>query len=916
MRLTLRNLLEWLDQTGWENATLERLGEIIRQPQRAHEWIKRLQRLRQDSNIRSLDNRSELEAADPNRLAKYLDRELDDHATIAFEKNVLHNDQLLRDLIRCHLAAHRAANSGANGVSLSLRQHIYNLAKPDQQNDKGERIKRFAGDLPFVDRELSSGKDDKSMEAPPVTKSEAENSASSDLGDPGATESGLENHDGKVTLAPPKPMAVSSRRRWLPVVLTIALFGIGVASFYSGWWFANQRNVVAKNSGSADSDLESQKANGDTTSQGAAGDDGNDQTDNDTTDGDGSNDGQDEVMQLPSDDETDNSDEWVEEENSPPPPPPMDDEEDKGEDTNDNLADNDADDSDSQTNEEEMEADSNAGEDVAENDIKPLGSEVGRVTSSKQLLAFFGNELDPAPPKSAELKADGRLKITQVQFRFPGLNNNEVNQDDEEDKQDKKNDDQGEIQDLVNEAEEKQGNDDKKVNDQENSESNRQWVLCVDGQPIHENQKVLALVGFRPEITFTESCAVELVGPASVEIGPLVDTNPTVILEWGQLLAKSKKAFQKIQLNAGEITGELEFSEDNTTVAIESYKFNSPGSDPTKDSPQDVFQLIVLEGSCTWKVGDRSFELKQREALVLDQNKSWITGQYEFAPNWVVVSNRDRLTTAASGMSQEVETGKALTEQLVGLTDDRRSEVRALAMQNLCAIGDFQFVIDFFGAVRNKNNWGYLLDQVRFVLNQRPELQVKLDQALDVTGKRKAEYKLLIRGFSQAQLDSKIDEAEESSTQAERLVSMLDDDQLAIRVLAIENLRRIMGGATYLYRPDVEGSRRRDKIRRWRLLEIKYSEMPKPDLLELKSPSVDAEQDGEDPEATSDKEAPDKGASDEDSSDGDAQAENIKEETSENENDESLEEEDQSPDEEQDGQLSDALTKISLAILG
>ncbi len=100
MRLTLRTLLAWLDDTLQPNEVRE-IGRQVAGSPFAQELSERIHRVTRQRRL-SVPSRSGPDGTDPNLVAAYLDNELDPEAVAEFEKKCLTSDVNLAEVSSVH----------------------------------------------------------------------------------------------------------------------------------------------------------------------------------------------------------------------------------------------------------------------------------------------------------------------------------------------------------------------------------------------------------------------------------------------------------------------------------------------------------------------------------------------------------------------------------------------------------------------------------------------------------------------------------------------------------------------------------------------------------------------------------------------------------------------------------------------
>lgn len=100
MRLTLRTLLAWLDDT-LEPSQVRDIGKQVSESPFAQELSDRIHRVTRQRRL-SVPGNSGPEATDPNMVAGYLDNELDPDSVAEFEKKCLTSDVNLAEVASVH----------------------------------------------------------------------------------------------------------------------------------------------------------------------------------------------------------------------------------------------------------------------------------------------------------------------------------------------------------------------------------------------------------------------------------------------------------------------------------------------------------------------------------------------------------------------------------------------------------------------------------------------------------------------------------------------------------------------------------------------------------------------------------------------------------------------------------------------
>ena len=125
MRLTLRTLLAWLDDT-LQPAEVKEIGSQVAGSPFAQELTERVQRVTRQRRL-SVPSSSGPDGVDPNQVASYLDNELDPEAVADYEKKCLSHDVNLAEVASVHqilsLLGHKVK------VPAAAKSRMYQLVK-------------------------------------------------------------------------------------------------------------------------------------------------------------------------------------------------------------------------------------------------------------------------------------------------------------------------------------------------------------------------------------------------------------------------------------------------------------------------------------------------------------------------------------------------------------------------------------------------------------------------------------------------------------------------------------------------------------------------------------------------------------------------------------------------------------------
>ncbi len=735
MRLTLRNLLRYLDQSDLRSSEKKQLQKLVEQSEKAESWIKRIESLRHDPRIESpaIDATA---AHDINQVSAYLDLRMGQVETSEFEHDLLTSDSLLAEVASCH-QIRCAVEHGLPAVPIELRQNIYGMDHEHDQprgaapaGDGRESIADLAGamrDLPFEDR---------SPEQEEAADTETKFAAA-----------GFEDEaDAAEHVAIDEMARQASRNSRLNVLLTILLlvcllavaFWLGRQSVYQfadtvGTQLTGQPEAPSQSppTKSADESAEQPAVTGDPSAT------------------------------EPSGDEPDVS--------PPQPQPEMDD-----------LPP-------AQLVDQPGIEPAQPGEQIVDADAKtlPRQPDIQFETDAERVADESATE---APPAQASPIPVGKLATADdILFRLDA---------------------------------DRDG-----------------WFRHAAEKEIVAGTEFLVLNRSQATILLQPSMQLTVTGPARFTVVQRDEQSPVEIdTGYGRFDVKTLEIDSALIVRFGSHHGELTMPHGEALIQWERAFYIMPGTNPESDAAVEYFTVIAREAGATWQWDDQSADLPPDMAWsrVGDAVRAGT-----FSGPTVIDLQQSAINIAVpddfvASLSPEM----SLVEQLVELTGDQRKEVRAAALDALASVGNFDFLVDFLNDERNRSYWRSVLNGVRFYQTTDSQMSEQLLRSLAAVGSRQTEIYELINGYSLEQLIEGKDA---------RLVDLLDDTELALRVLAIDNLRTITNGLTYSYRPEADGVVRRRQIknywkRKLEKQEIRYvipPNRPELDITPIESEAVE-----------------------------------------------------------------------------
>jgi hypothetical protein len=348
----------------------------------------------------------------------------------------------------------------------------------------------------------------------------------------------------------------------------------------------------------------------------------------------------------------------------------------------------------------------------------------------------------------------------------------------------------------------------------------QQWRSVLAGDKLRVGDLIQSLPTYRPQFTIDDSVRCTLVDASRAELGPGGELSTPNAL----LLVEPVADATTISLRLAGKPIQVELATPDSQLAVRVEPQRVPGSDPEADSAHTVVELLMVQGTATVHVGGSS------QIITTDQKLLWVD---EIAPQLVRAKKRPRWTAAtslapiergASGRlySYFLDPQKDTIEVLQERSNDRRQDIKSLAVRALAAMGNFDSIVASFDDPEQHSYWSAHFFALRAALAESREDAARVRAALErAHGAESGELYTMLWGFNGAQLNEGA---------AENLVAFLSHPSLPQRVLAFENLKEITGGVTVLYRPNIPARQRTRRVREWadllRAGRIVYKEPP------------------------------------------------------------------------------------------
>ena len=342
----------------------------------------------------------------------------------------------------------------------------------------------------------------------------------------------------------------------------------------------------------------------------------------------------------------------------------------------------------------------------------------------------------------------------------------------------------------------------------------------------------------------TDGIRLAVFGPTRAFLRRDADGLLEVELELGRLKVQSEEAGASFALRVADRPAVVRLTEADAAIAVESGYDRPPGVDPRRpENRRQRITVTTMTGGVEWTRsrlstdGDAIDEIapgdgpSEADAVVLGPSQRWVwdagdaaevepVESSEIEPvdevaGWIsgeptTLSTLDR--GARDGLLTLVSNEPSLAMSLREAVRFRRPEVAGLAARTLLLVDQPDVYFGGDGVLnqdRHRAYWSEHYLALVAAIDRSSESARAIDAAIEQMYAADHEdlFRLLV-GYSQRQLAAGGDA---------ELVEFLHSPSMAIRVLAIENLRRITGMTLYYKAWESSPSRRDSDVKKWQV---------------------------------------------------------------------------------------------------
>jgi hypothetical protein len=337
------------------------------------------------------------------------------------------------------------------------------------------------------------------------------------------------------------------------------------------------------------------------------------------------------------------------------------------------------------------------------------------------------------------------------------------------------------------------------------------WFRAPQRAVLRSGERLLVLPSYRPQIALSSGIHIMFVGPTKVELGPTDQAGvPRLLLDEGRaLLDTAGIAGSQLHLHFPALAGTLTFESTDSAVALDVRPQAQLGQDPGVREPVMGCEIHSTTGELTWR--DRegtTTPLKSGQLLWLTAGQPPVVHDVPSPPSWISAQDQRVIDLRASReLAQLVDTSRPMSLSLFEQVGHRQIEVSALANESLTLVDEFDPLVQALRNERHHAYWRSYITALEAAIRRGPNTAAMVRAAF---AKQRIDdapilYRLLY-GYNEQQL---------ASGGAQELVALLESPLMEVRILAIENLRRITG-RTLMYRPEREPIQQRRPLQDWR----------------------------------------------------------------------------------------------------
>lgn len=339
------------------------------------------------------------------------------------------------------------------------------------------------------------------------------------------------------------------------------------------------------------------------------------------------------------------------------------------------------------------------------------------------------------------------------------------------------------------------------------------------GMPVVEGHPVMVAPTFRATLESLANVTITAVGPTRLRLA-VVDDRLTTHLEYGRILLSGTEPDVRLTLMMAGNPIDLTLSDVDSRVAASVQYVRAPGKDPLVDENRvPVIGVLSVAGTTSIDSGSGDQQLAAGQQWIQRGSSQPQESTLQSIPDWIDPLDPDASTLEASarqGLLAQLEGEDPLPLALREATEFRQAEVVALAARTLLQMGlpDVYFGGDgVLSESKQRTYWSEHFAALINAIDRNAALAEAVQESVQKMDSANAEAIMsLLTGYSQERLKAGGDA---------ELVELLDSPSMSVRVLALENLRRITGTTLYFRAEQDNAIRREPGIKKWEVRQRK-----------------------------------------------------------------------------------------------
>jgi hypothetical protein len=333
--------------------------------------------------------------------------------------------------------------------------------------------------------------------------------------------------------------------------------------------------------------------------------------------------------------------------------------------------------------------------------------------------------------------------------------------------------------------------------------------------------QLLSFPTFRPTVSLGGQVEITLIDGAQLQL-PAGGEDPSaagITLKYGRAVIKcTAEGGGALRLNAGDMTGIVTFGSAQSQLAVEVARRSGSTDDPETQPAPFVVTLYAASGECRWQAatGGEPVVMNPPARLVLDGQTAQVEPDAGGA-TWIVFDTTDSLDRLASARIEHgITVDSPVLLRLGELADDRRREVRWLALDCLARLGEFEQLVAMLDDPEQRLGWADYVQRLRAAVSRDPVTAARVRSEMERQhGPQGANLYEMLWGYGPRELNKE---------EAARLIGYLEHQTLAFRVLSFTTLYEITG-LGFFYHPEDTAADRQRSIQRWK---DRFKERSKP----------------------------------------------------------------------------------------